>query len=131
MKLTTLEFRRLRSSDYWRCLKLLGPIIARFVLNRWGLKDSVTEMLSNLKWSSLENRRKQSRLTMFYKIHNNLVPITFENMQLLEWSNSSEFNYFAYMISRTNTISYQKSFLLRTIRTIGVLSLSLWSVSHL
>ena len=31
---------------------------ARFVLNRWGYKDSVTGMLNNLKWSSLAERRK-------------------------------------------------------------------------
>ena len=87
---------------------------ARFVLNRWGLKDSVTEMLNNLKWPSLADRRKQFRLAMLYKIHNNLIPIAFESMQL-EPSSDSQFNDFTYKILRSDTIAHRNSFLPRTI----------------
>ena len=39
----------------------------------------VTNMLKDLKWPTLEQRRKNSRLSMLYKIENNLVDINREN----------------------------------------------------
>ena len=41
---------------------------ARWVTNRYSSYDSVSAMLGNLGWRSLENRRYDSRLAMFYKI---------------------------------------------------------------
>ena len=49
---------------------------ARWVSNRYSSYDSVSAMLSNLGWRSLENRRYDSRLAMFYKIQYGLVAIT-------------------------------------------------------
>ena len=46
---------------------------ARFVLNKHQRTESVTTMLETLGWKSLEERRKNARLLMFYKIKNNLV----------------------------------------------------------
>ena len=41
---------------------------ARWVSNGYSSYSSVTDMLSNLGWRSLENRRTDTRLSMFYKI---------------------------------------------------------------
>ena len=41
---------------------------ARFVKNRYHNRSSVTDMLSDLKWTPLQKRRKTARLTMMYKI---------------------------------------------------------------
>jgi hypothetical protein len=41
---------------------------ARFVTNRYHNKSSVNDMLGNLKWHTLEERRTNARLTMLYKI---------------------------------------------------------------
>ena len=49
---------------------------ARWVSNRYSSYDSVSAMLSNLGWRSLEYRRYDSRLEMFYKIQYGLVAIT-------------------------------------------------------
>jgi len=86
---------------------------ARFVLNRWGYKDSVTEMLNILKWPTLAERRNQLRLSMFYKVHNNLVPITFDNMhpEII----SSQSSGFKYKIFHSNTNAHRFSFLPKTI----------------
>ena len=46
---------------------------ARFVTGRHSCTSSVSEMLDELGWQSLEARRRTARLTMFYKIRNNLV----------------------------------------------------------
>ena len=37
--------------------------------------SSPTEMIQQLKWESLEHRRRISRLTMFYKIQHGLVAV--------------------------------------------------------
>ena len=87
---------------------------ARFVLNRWGYKDSVTDMLNILKWPTLAERRKQHRLSMFYKIHHNLVPINFDNLQL-ETPIGSQSNSIKYKISPSNTNAHRFSFLPKTI----------------
>ena len=50
---------------------------ARYVSNRFQYKYSVKEMLDNLQWRSLQDRRRDARLQMFYKVHNNLIPINF------------------------------------------------------
>ena len=46
---------------------------ARFTLNRYHNTSSVNNMLSELEWPTLQKRRENVRLTMMYKIHNNLA----------------------------------------------------------
>ena len=41
---------------------------ARFVTNRYHNQSSVNDLLGNLKWQTLEERRTNARLTMLYKI---------------------------------------------------------------
>jgi len=41
---------------------------ARMVTNDYGLCSSVTAMLTQLGWSTLEQRRENQRLTMMYKV---------------------------------------------------------------
>ena len=45
---------------------------ARWVLGRYDRLDSVTDMISSLKWRSLELRRSQARLCLLYKQCNGL-----------------------------------------------------------
>ena len=56
---------------------------ARWVLGRdkeQHRKDSVTAMLQKLEWRTLEQRRADIRLTMLFKIHNNLVDINSDQL---------------------------------------------------
>ena len=48
---------------------------ARFVTNRWDRTDSVTDMISVLGWETLEQRRRDMRLVLMYKIANGLVAV--------------------------------------------------------
>ena len=48
---------------------------ARFVLNRYKRTTSVTNLLNHLGWTSLQSRRKFTRLTMMCKITNNMVQV--------------------------------------------------------
>ena len=47
----------------------------RFVKGRYGMFESVTQMLEQLTWISLSKRRKNSCLILFYKIINNLAVV--------------------------------------------------------
>ena len=48
---------------------------ARWTLCRFPTYDSVSDMLGDLGWSSLEDRRTDSRLCLFYKIVHGLVAV--------------------------------------------------------
>ena len=48
---------------------------ARWVVNRYRQTSSVSDMLTNLQWESLETRRRQARLSNLYKYVNGLVVI--------------------------------------------------------
>ena len=48
---------------------------ARYVTNRYHNTSSVTDMLQNLNWPSLEITRTRVRLIMFYKIIHHVVAI--------------------------------------------------------
>ena len=51
---------------------------ARYCTNRLHNTCSVTEMLGDLQWETLESRRKKIHLTMLFKIVNDLVDIPAE-----------------------------------------------------
>ena len=48
---------------------------ARWTLSRYSTYDSVTSMLGDLGWRSLEDRRTDARLWLFYKIVHGLVAV--------------------------------------------------------
>ena len=48
---------------------------ARWTCRRWRNASSVGDMLDELQWPSLEARREQSSLTVFYKIHSGTVAL--------------------------------------------------------
>ena len=56
-------------------LEMVQRRAARYVLNRFNYLSSVDEMLQELQWNTLEERRKKDRLVMFYKIHNDQTGI--------------------------------------------------------
>ncbi len=56
-------------------LEMIQRRAARFTLGRYNNTSSVTDMLKQLEWDKLEQRRAKARLTMFYKIQHSLVAI--------------------------------------------------------
>ena len=57
-------------------LEMVQRRAARYVLHRHHNTSSVTDMFKTLNWRSLENRRKDMRLCMMYKIDRGLVAIS-------------------------------------------------------
>ena len=57
-------------------LEMIQHRAARFVLNKpWNRhqRDSITDMLKELNWPSLQDRRRHARLILMYKITNHLL----------------------------------------------------------
>ena len=52
---------------------------ARFVVGDYRRTSSVTDMLNNLGWQSLETRRREARLILMYKVIHGLVAVPHED----------------------------------------------------
>ena len=77
-------------------LEMVQRRAARYVTYNYDYKSSVSSMLNQLGWRILEKRRRDARLSMFYKIENSLVSIDFDkylHAQNLLLRNSHEFSY--------------------------------------
>ena len=61
-------------------IEMVQSRAARYVTNSHNIRSSVNQMLEHLEWKTLEQRRKDARLTMMYKITNEKVAIP-RNMQ--------------------------------------------------
>ena len=90
---------------------------ARWVTNRCRQTSSVGEMLNDLKWTSLEKRRKLARLTTFYKVHHGLLKITSKFAPTVSASKrqTRRSHQLHYNIPSSRTSYRQKSFFPRTI----------------
>ena len=55
---------------------------ARYVKNDFSKESSVTAMLNDLNWDTLQHRRSMANVTMMYKITNNLVHVDISTHQL-------------------------------------------------
>ena len=60
---------------------------ARFVFNNYSTYASVSNMIANLGWNSLHNRRNELRLIMLFKIVHKLVDIDAHDILVLHPSN--------------------------------------------
>ena len=87
---------------------------------RWTTRDykqisSVTEMLGNLRWRPLDQRRIDNRLIMLYKITFDLVAIPVEDYLVRNRRESKFIHPLAYRQIQTSTNYYKFSFFPRTI----------------
>ena len=87
---------------------------ARFVMGDYEPTASVTTMIDDLKWESLQSRRERARLTMMYKIKNNQVAVT--NPDLVKPIRTSRYQNEDCYIPISTTKNFRKfSFFPRTI----------------
>ena len=99
-------------------IEMIQRRAARYVTNRYERYASVTEMLKELQWDSLEERRRRQQLVMFYKIHHNQLEVN-KDAYIRQSSNSRPSRYFnnkAYEIPGTGPEYYNNSFFPRAIR---------------
>ena len=89
---------------------------ARYVKNKYHNRSSVTDMPADLQWKPLQERRKEVRLIMLYKVINNKIAL--DNSQLIPLNSSSTRNThdLAYNIPYCRTQYRQQSFFPSTIK---------------
>ena len=89
---------------------------ARFVCNRYHNTSSVSDMISNLSWQSLETRRQIARTAMLYKALHGLVNLPTDNTYLPKSTRSTRnSNPHTFIPYSTSTDSLKYSFYPRTI----------------
>jgi hypothetical protein len=88
---------------------------ARYVTGRYHNTSSVTDMLQQLQWPSLEDRRRSARLAMLYKISNGLACVRCPDLQPMHasYTRSHHPRQFQRITCRTDYRKY--SFFPRTI----------------
>ena len=89
---------------------------ARYTMNNYSWRSSVTNMLTSPNWPSLESRRTFCKLVMFYKIINcqmEVPSISLTSMSSVTRSHSQRFK-----IPQARINSYLFSFLTSTIKII-------------
>ena len=57
---------------------------ARFIKSKYKKEDSVSAMIKDLKWNTLEQRRRKARLSMLYKIRHDQVQVKFVKLKRLK-----------------------------------------------
>ena len=81
----------------------------RIVKYRYHNRSSVTDLLEDLTWKSLETRRKESRLTMMYKIVNQQVAIDPDKHLMKPQKQSRSANTNSYVVPHASCTSRQQS----------------------
>ena len=78
-----LEYASTAWDPYHRKNKVVLEKVQRkaacFCSKNYNPKASVTNMMQDLEWESLEMRRKKARLTLLYKLSHNLIDVSTEN----------------------------------------------------
>ena len=96
---------------------------ARYVFYDYDRYSSVSKMLTQLQWQTLEQRRNINAVTMLYKIQNNLVNVDHHHL-----THTRNLNY---LRPHSRTLYHQHSFFPRTIRLWNSLPLHVQSSSTL
>ena len=95
----------------------------RYVRSRYHNRSSVADMMAGLHWKTLQQRRKEARLAMLFKMSNNLVTASSgDRLTRKDLTNNSRFH-----IPFCRTLYRQQSFYPRTIREWNVLPDHIWS----
>ena len=102
-------------------LEMVQRRSARFALNRWDRTDSVTQMLSELEWCPLQERRKTSRLIMMFKITQELVTVPIERYLQTTRRPSRLCHDAGYIVPSSTKDFHKFSFFPRTTREWNVL----------
>ncbi|KAK6169191.1 hypothetical protein SNE40_020289 [Patella caerulea] len=104
-----------QQKDIYR-LEMIQRRAARYVSNRFGNRSSVDHMLNHLNWRSLEQRRKDARLTLLYKIVNDKVCIEKSGRLITPSRRTRHTQQHSFQITSCSSDYRKFSFFPRTIR---------------
>lgn len=89
---------------------------ARYVCHRYHNTSSVTDMMTQLNWPTLQERRIKTRLQMFHKIIHHQVEIPAENILIKSQAKTRSTHEHTYRQLSCNKDSYKFSFFCQTIK---------------
>ena len=90
-----------------RKLEMIQRRAARMVYADYQTTSSVSTMLNQLQWTTLQERRAQAKACMMYRVVNQLIDIP---SQILVPTISPRGNNITFLVPYARTIIYQKSF---------------------
>ena len=93
-----------------------------YVTNSYDRRSSITSLLSELQWPSLQERRRQSRLAMLFRIRFNLVDINWKD-HLSESTYTTRGHSCRFINPRCSSQVYNSSFFTRTSREWNTLKI--------
>ena len=103
------------------CLEMVQRRAARFAYRDYRHTTSVTDLLRDLQWPLLAERRKNSRLTLFFKMEHGLSGVSLDHLQKpTRHTRFSDKTTFQVLLSRTDLYKY--SYFPRTIVDWNTLS---------
>ena len=99
---------------------------ARFVANNYSRSEgTVTKILKDLKWTSLQERRKNIRLALMYKIHSNDIAIPIpEYIKRPTATNTRQFHPKRFQLVKASKNVYKYSYFPNTISEWNSLPIS-------
>ncbi len=102
------------------------PTPANQPLSPW-TTNSVTHMLTTLTWKSLEQRREEARLTLFYKaVHGAVaIPVNQFLAPIVQYRNTRHSHPLQYIVPHTRTDAFRFSFFPNTARQWNALPVTL------
>ena len=110
-KLSSPHYRYIRKIRRGDRLPLTQRRAARYVTNRYHNTSSVSAMLNHLQLPTLEHRRNLNRITMLYKITNNLIAVDPKlYLTTQPYLSTRNNNPLQYQIISTRTNYYKYSF---------------------
>ena len=95
-------------------VEMVQRCATRYVLKRYHNTSSMSDMMEQLQWPTLAQRRCRLHLTMLYKIQNNIVAIN-PSPYLKPIHSVTRTHCYSFLPCRCNTESFKFSFLPRTI----------------
>ena len=89
-------------------LEMVQQRSARFVMGDYHTTSSVTTMLTNLDWNTLQERRARAKAVMMFRIVNNLVDIP--TTYLISAATTISGHRHKFLVPYARTSTYQQSF---------------------
>jgi len=104
---------------------------ARWVKHDYGQTSSVTDMMQSLHWRRLDQRRRDNKLSLMYKITHNLIAIPISDFLIPPVRPSQHYHPLSYRLITATTDYYKFSFLPRAVFYWNNLSLKTAACSTL
>ena len=103
---------------------------ARFMCNNYSPYSNVTQMLSDLGWQQLKDRRKHIRLALFYKIVHHLIAVPHEDILRKADSRTISSHDYKHRTLRSHKDPYKFSFFPRAILEWNPLPADIYAFGH-